>query len=350
MREVSRKVLGLDRAPAAPPSPSPSPAVEAAPTPDAQATAERIEQAGGDVPEQRASETDRDYEVRLSNALTQLQRAQNDAATHRKRGDDAEARAQTAEARANELQTLVDGARENVEAALELAGMSAEDVARLMLEGKISRRGKYAGLPPEVRKRLEDLERKESEREKAAKVAEDARAAAERAELGRKQDLGWLGEQLPTLASQFALPAAMPNAHERILQQLYAEANASPEARAEVASAPQKVLARTLERLQQSITEDVGALLSNEASAKVLCSVPAVRDMLTRVLGLQPAPEQSRHASPASDDRGTQQAGVGPRTLTQHVASEVPSHTPGPMTDRERKARLHAAGRKVLGL
>lgn len=342
MRDVARQVLGKAHPTPSAPAGAPSggaPAsqvVSDAPTAQAAATAAQIEAAGGDAPAQRQGESDKSYELRLSRALTDLARAQGEAATHRKRGDVAEARATQLEAQAKELQAIVDGARGNVERALELAGVTPDEVAQMMLEGKL-KRGKYAHLPPEVRQRLEQLERKEAEREKADREAREAQEREAQDRANREADLALVTEQLGTLGAQYVLPATMPRATERLLDALYAEM-------AETKKQPD--IAKTMERLQGHITEDVTALLSNEAAAKLLCSNPAVRDTLRKVLGV-PAREQSPQ-SPTSDDAGKQTTGDGPRSLPTHVASEVPGRRPAPISERERQERIRAAGRQVL--
>lgn len=342
MREISRQVLGLSRpAPAATPGPAgstPAPAAGEAPTQQAADTIGRIEQAGGDAPAQRTGETDRAYEQRLNNTLLALQRAEGEREQHRQRGDAAEARAAELDAQTKKLQSIIDGARGNVERALELAGVSPEEVAQMMLEGKL-RRGRYANLPPEVRTRLEDLERKEAERERVEKERTEAEAKAKAQAEARAKDLAYVNEQMTTLGAEFALPVAMPNANERILSAVYATY---------ASTGKEPDLKDVLADLTQHITADATALLSNERSAKALCSVPAVRDTLLRVLGVKPAPEQSPQASPASDDRGKQPTGGGPRSLSQTVVSEVPARTSAALSERERNERIRAAGRQVL--
>lgn len=342
MRQIGAKVLGREPAPPAPAQP----VIADPPTAQAAATAAKIEQAGGDAPAQKPGESDKSYEVRLSNALSDLQREQSEKLRHKKRGDDAEARASELDKKGKELQAIVDGARGNVERALELAGVTPDEVAQMMLEGKL-KRGKYAHLAPEIRQRLEELERKEAQREAETKAEQERKETAERDAEYHRNDLAHVEAQMATMGATFPMVAALPNVSERLLARLYAEVKAIPAHEYDQGKRPD--MAKSLEALTGELTADLTALLTNEASAKALCSIPAIRDTVAKVLGLQ-VHEQAPQTSPASDETGKPKAGDGPRSLTASVASEVPSRTPGPVSEKERLARQRKAGRQVLGL
>lgn len=328
MREVSRSVLGK-----AAPATSSTPAAAA----PAAESAARIEQAGGAVPEQRANESDKNYEVRLSKALSDLQRAQNEAVTHRTRGDKAEKRVQELELSQKDLDALIARVKSDPEYALELAGHTPDSIAQMMIEGKV-KRGRYAHLSPEDRKRMETLERKDAEREAEAKRKTDAEAAEAEHASKRAADLGFVAEKMGELGSKFSLISRMPNANERVLSALYQHLEETGK---------QPDLEERLAHHESALEADWSALLTNEASATRLCNLPGVRDTLLKVLGL-PAREQSSQATPASDDRGKQTNEDGPRSLSQHIASEVPGRVAAPADERERRLRIREAGRQVL--
>src|SRR5688500_1565008 len=108
-----------------PPQPAAKGAPPAAPpsSPAAEATKDKIEQAGGEAPDQKRGESDKDYEVRLAGALRELKQARREIEKNkldRKTFDDMKAELEKAKNKRMSKREFVDMVKQLNEGKLEL--------------------------------------------------------------------------------------------------------------------------------------------------------------------------------------------------------------------------------------
>jgi len=292
-----------------------------------EAKVEAIEAAGEVAPEQKAGETDQRYEQRLAETLRKLQKIEGEAVTHRKRGDDLER--EWGPVKSLIAATKGDPAR--IPELLDLAGYTPDQVAQFMIDGKIKRTAPKAQLPPEVQARIDALEAA------AAKLKE--REDAEAQQNARNSDMQAIEGSLAELKAELPFMSSLPGAKDRVYATLLAQYEKTGET---------PDLAGELRRAEAAVASDMKALL-NEHTIKALATDESIRATIITALGLQPAPEPSKH-SPVSERKGSTKHADGPRTLSLNVTSEVPARTTDKPTKAEREARVRTAARGVLGL
>lgn len=304
-------------------------AVAPAPAPVAVAAkVEAIEATGEAAPEQKAGESDKNYELRLANTLRRLEKAEGEAVTYRKRGDDFEKEL-------GPLRAKIEAAKgdpDKIHDLLDLAGYTPDQVAQFMIDGKIKRRAARAELPPDVIARLEKAEA-------AAKKLEE-KEAAEQEEQGRQSDLRAIGQQIEAMTADLPLASQLPGLADRVYGTVYAKFKATGEV---------PDLAVTLREVEASLVRDARPLLSTAAGVKALVgNDPKIRAIIAEALGLASAEQAS--ASPASERKGSPKVSEGPKSLSLNVTSEVPTRQAGNLSKSEREARVRTAARGVLGL
>lgn len=321
LAETADRIFGAPRDEEPATAPVASPADQ--PAPQAEQAAAALEAKGAPVPEQKPGESDHAYGMRLAQTLRRVQQLEADLLGQRKGRE-------TAEARARELEALVEAAKKDPLKALELAGVDFDKLAQDVIEGKVRKPDPVAKLPPEVQAELDAL------REASKKLAE--REETERKAAAREQDLSVVRQALEQTAADFPLLAALPGVHERVLNDLYAELE-------QTGRQPDMVQAFT--RIQSAILRDAKGLLGSTQVARLLCEDPQIRDTFAKALG--GAREQAQSVSPTSDEQGTQGSGDGPRALSSNVVSEVPSYQRRQWSDKETKARLLKATDAIFG-
>lgn len=325
LREAGKRALGLAPPPPEPQGAPPSVASGEMPTQKAEALADKIEEAGGKTPEQKPGESSKDLELRLSQTLMDLQRAQKDGLGHKQRAD-------AAEKKAAELEALIKRAKDDPAAGLELMGRSFDDLADLAIKGKLTKK-QYAELPPEVQAKIERYEA-------AEKAEREKKEAAEKAERERQEtqerwdaDLKVVEGSWDALVEAGPLLESVPDGQARLLNAIYAE----HERTGEVPS-----LTDVAKRMHEVVATELEALLTPK---NVALLKPEIRDTLLKALQAAPTQTTSTPPSEPAEHSDTD----GPSSLTAAALSEVPTRKPDkPLTREERKARKLAAGKAVL--
>jgi len=281
-------------APAAKPAASPP-----APTAKAEAVAAKIEEAGGEVPEQRPGESDAKYELKLAQTLRKLRDVEQEAARVRKAHEESSA----------ELDKFKKRYAKGKESPLDLLKeheWTFEDLVKAINEDKVKVPEKDPAIPDWLREKIERLDRLETERENERKQAEQ-RGMYE-------SDVKTVATVLEKHADKFPLAAAFKGAAKQVVDAARAEGTND--------------IGPILEALEARLAEDVTTVLASEKSVKAaLAKNPDLRKVVMAALGVSDAP-----AAPAKAAAPSMSA----------IPTEAPQGEPVVTNKRERAAVLKA--------
>jgi len=288
-----------NRAPVASASqPAPAPQTEAA-----TAVADAIEAAGGEAPEQREGESNKQYELRLAQALRKLETAQADARKARK---DHELSA----GELKKLQALVAKGKAPepvLEAIQEAFGYDLESLVKGVHEGRLKVPGRQPKVDPEIQAKLDRLEQVERERQ-----AERERTTFEATKRQHTEQVaGFLTEnatEYPVLAATGAAASLVDAAYAKGGQANVAELAAEAEAQA------------------------TAFIVSALSKPGVLQALVKQNDSLGSVIASVMGASSKK---PASASNG--EAKPGAHKALSSLPTETPT-TPAHMSARERKA------------
>lgn len=246
-----------------------------------------IEAAGGEAPEQKNDESDKQYELRLARTLRDLKDAKAEAVQEKKRATEAEKKAADLEkriARAKSPETVLE--------ALEDFGWSLESLAKGVVDKKVTIPGKKASLPPEMQARIDALEAQAKRLEEQEKNAEAQRQAAEKekqaeeqrqaAEKTKSEHVSKVKSYVTENAEDFPFLSAAEWAAAEAVERAYAKkaANVRP----------------ILEEMEAMLTTNVASMLKSDKAAKALFQAsPDLRDAVMAALGVsaeKPEPKE----------------------------------------------------------
>jgi CheY-like chemotaxis protein len=261
-------------------------------------------------------------ELRLAEALRRHKRLELEHSTAKKRGDELEAKW-------GKVGAIIEGAKsdpDKLHDLLELAGYTADQIPKLMLDKKLVKRAARAQLPPDVQDRIAALE--EAAKKLEEREAKDAESAA------KASDMAVIESAIESSKASAPLLGLMPGASDRVyglLAAQHAETGETPDL-------PAAILA-----IERAILSDVKAILTS-GGVQYLLSDESIRDTLTQAL-------QGASKTTAKSAGVAVKAGLDlPRSLTQRAAADDPTRSAGPMSARERDKRVAKAARQVLGL
>lgn len=287
-----------DDAPA-PAATKPSTAPAMAPSTKAEATAAKIEAAGGEVPEQRPGESNEKYELKLAQTLRKLRDVEQEAARVRKEHERSTAELQ-------KLQKLVDSGKTNPLDILKHLGYSFEDVVKGINDDKFKAPGKDPEVPDWLREKIERLDRLETERENERKAAEQRQVY--------ESDVKTVATVLEKHADRFPLAAAFKGAAKQVVDAARAEGTND--------------IGPILDALETRLAEDVTTVLASEKSVKAaLAKNPDLRKVVMAALGVSDTPAPAPKAASPS---------------MSAIPTEAPQGEPVPTNKRERAAVLRS--------
>lgn len=230
--------------------------------------ADKIEDAGGDAPDQKANESDKQYELRLARTLRDLRDAKAEALKARK---DAE----TSSAELKKLQKLLDGGKANPLTVLDHLGITYEDLTKGIVEERYKPAHKRFDVPPEILEKIERLEAADKERE-AERVKSQAMAK-------RAADEDVVKKYLADHADDYPLASSVAWAAKQVVDTTY-----------EHDLDPAGALA-ALQDLEKSLADNVAGMLGSDKATKALLKrEPKLAGLLKAALGLDtPAPAKA---------------------------------------------------------
>jgi hypothetical protein len=308
------------------PESAPAPAGDDAPAPDTQPEtpegAVAAPAVDGEVPPKAADETPRQYAHRVAAAQLAAQRAEERALA-------AGERATASDAKAAELQAKLDEAAKDVHKALALAGYDPVKLAEAMRDGTLTPAQEAQAkleLPPEV---LELVEQGKKAKAKAEQDAKDAEAAEV-----YKSNLKTVSDVVnaPDFQAEFPALGGALNASERLLSYITAEMEATG------AEPDFKAVAKLF---NDAIVQETTQLLGHAPTLKVLLGNADLKAAILKELGLAKASptEQSATATAPAEQHAK---GSASKTITNKVASKVPSRAPKASSSDDLAARLRA--------
>lgn len=281
--------------------------------------ADAIEAEGGEAPDQRKNESDKQYELRLARTLRDLKDAKAEALQEKRRAAEAEKKSAEAEAKVADFEKKLARAKnpETVLDALEEFGWTLESLARGVVDKKVALPKQKPAVDPELAAKIERLEKAEKDRE-----AERVRTQSE---TQRRSDETKIATYLKENPDKYPLLASFGEA---------AAADVVAEAYATKASNAEPVLAKLEENLVRTVT----TLLGNSVAAKALAkSNPGLKKALAEALELSEAAPVKAPAAP--------KVGVEKKTIaTKSVSSETAAtSTKMSMADRKKAAAAELA-------
>jgi hypothetical protein len=228
----------------------------------AEAKVDKIEELGGDAPDQKKNESDSQYDIRLAKTLRDLRDAKAEALKATKE-------AAQFQGEARKLQKILDEGKANPLKVLEHLGITYEDLTKGIVEEKYKPAHKRNDLPPEILEKIERLEAKEKERE-----AEAVRASAQ---AQRSQHVSAVQKYIDDNSEDYPLAATMKWVAEDVVARGYAtggEFDALP----------------ILQELESNLAANVGTLLGSDKATKALLKKnPALKKALEAAMGLEAA-------------------------------------------------------------
>lgn len=262
----------------------------------------RVEDLGGSVPDQKSGESDKDYELRLSKKIGELERTKKELEKAKKEGE-------LSSTELKELKKLLEDGKANPLKILKHFGMTFDEFSRGIVEDKFKEPEAELKLPPELQKKIDRLEKADRERE--AKELETAANAQ------RDADQKVVKDFLEANADDFPLAASMPWAAAHVIAEAYK-------------SKATNVLP-ALQSLEEGLAGNVmTAVKSEKAFKKMLAKDPELKKLL------------GKHFSSAGETEVKQVEIDGPTNLGE-ISSDPPARA-GKMTRAERKkADLAAA-------
>jgi hypothetical protein len=328
-KESAKAAAEPKEAPAPKPDPKPDAAVEVA--------KDKLEAAGVKPPEQKAAETDKQYELRISKLL--LEKKQRDAELLETK-QKLEPRAK----RADELEKLHERLRGNEidEADFEAAtGRTFESFVKGLAKAEVKYKPKPQ-LAPEVTAELAEIRALKAELqadkeriETAKREAAEAKAKAERETSTRQAHEAdaatcktWLDEH----ADKYPYLSSVKNAEQILRDGIYAEVR-----RSGGTYDPDEVA----EGIEKALEERLGTIASSERAIIAMLRDPKTRDLVSKQLGTVTQTRQT--SSPQRETKGDQTAAAaGPPTLTNKVTQEVPAPAERELTPEEERLAYHA--------
>jgi len=279
------------------------------------AKAEKLEDAGAKVPEQKAGESDRQYELKLSRQLLENKRLQTELL-----------KSQGEAKRAKELDDLlarVKGDTLDEDAYEKLTGRTLVETIKNIAKGKdaggVAYKAKNA-LPPEMQAAIAKIDAWEAKQREATEAQERAANEARAREVRTSESSAcktWLESQadaLPYLSS-------MEDAGEQLLDAFYNDwLDASGGKQFNPTKKPD--LEDVAKRFEAATRKRLAPVLSSER--------------VRRHLGLAESP---REAAPPAAVPAEKQDAEPPRTLSSRVTQEVPVRVDRQLTEEEESAR-----------
>lgn len=326
----------------APPSkdePKPSAAVEEA--------KDKLEAAGVEPPKQKAEETNKQYELRISKLLIEKKQRDAELLEARKERESLAAEKKQLADEVESVKKLHERLRGNDidEADFEAAtGRTFENFVKGLAKSEVKYKPKPQLAPEvvaelnEIRALKAELQAEKQRREDAAREAEEAKAKAE-AEARTKQayeaDAATCKTWLDENGDKYPLLSSLEDAHLQLRDNIYAEARRrggayDPD---EIASGIEKALEKRL-----------GTISTNERAIIALLRDPKTRDLVSKQLGLDTT-QTRQTSSPQRETKGDQKAAAnqgGPPTLTNKVTQEVPAPVSRELSEDEQRAAYHA--------
>lgn len=212
------------------------------PTAKAEKIADKIEDAGGKAPDQRDGESDKAYELRLSQALGKAERMERELNKLRSEHD-----LSTKEVK--RLQKLMEDGKTNPLLLLEAVDWDYEKLARGIVDKKVTRPEAKPKLPPEI---MEEIELSRAER-KERKEREEREAAT----VSRTKHVTDVQAFIDARADDFPLVAAAKWSAEKVVERAYAQGG-------------QVQVLEILQALEAGLETDLDMLLdSDKVSRKV---------------------------------------------------------------------------------
>lgn len=271
---------------------------------------DKIEDKGGDVPDQKKGESDKDYELRLSKTLGELERTKKEAAK-------AKADADKSAAEAKKLQKILEDGKANPLKILKHFGITFEDFAKGIAGDKYVEEKEQLQLPPEILEKIERLEKADKERE--------AEAARAKAAVQRGEDEKVVKAYLEKNADEYPMAASAPWAVNHIIDATYA---------AEIND-----IIPALKALEAGLAENAIHLVKNERSFKAMAKKdPELKKAMAKWLDLQEAAAEAREEddspkslSDLSKDKPARSSKMSKADLKAALAAEL--------KERNRKAR-----------
>lgn len=208
-----------------------------------------------------------------------------------------------------------------LDALKEIAGVSYDQLTKEILQGKYK-------PPSEEQIKLSDTDKRLAEMQRKLDAIEQEKAEAA-AKAARANDLEYAKGRVSERADALPFLSAFEWGPERAVSAFYGAKESGQQADFEA----------LVSELDKSISSDVRAVIANERALKALLSDSAVRDTLTKALGLVSEP---RKASPASRERAPK-SGDGPSTITQEAVTAPGVRESQKPTDRDRISAARAA-------
>jgi hypothetical protein len=323
-------------APAAKPDPKPPAAVEAA--------VDKLEAAGVKPPEQKAAETDKQYELRISKLL------------HEKKQRDAElletrAKLEPRAKRADELEKLHERLRGNDidEADFEAAtGRTFESFVKGLAKNEVKYKPKPQ-LAPEVTAELAEIRALKAELQADKQRILDARNAAEAAKAKEEaethqrqayeQDSGTCKKWLDEHAEKYPYLASLDDAHLQLRDGIY---RAWRDEKGQF-SGPEPDPDEVADAIEKALQKRLGTIASSERAIMAMLRDPKTRDLVAKQLGT--VTPNATDKQPPTRNQGDQKAAAnqgGPPTLTNKVTQEVPAPVERELTPDEERLAYHA--------
>lgn len=288
---------------------------------------EKLEDKDVTVPDQKAGETDKQYELRLSRLLLETKQLKSELAEEKKKS-----------AKATEYESLRERLKDGVDedAYEKLTGRSlVETVKALAAKDKPLPYKAKSTLPPEMQEALDEIRsfKKEQQEAKEAKAREEQEAKHKTL---RTQELATVKSYLSGKVDAFPNLSAMPNAEEILLDEFYGtwkkrgnDARFKPDVE-EIA-----------ERLEKAAAGHYSTVFSSEKALAAALKNPETRAAVEKLLGVT-AQVATPVATPEKKDP--------PRNLTNRATQESVAVKDRPLTEEEERAAMHERFRQFQKL
>lgn len=295
-------------------------------SPVVEAAKEKAEDAGIKAPEQKESESDKQYALRISQLIRENKQAKAEALEHKAAREKAEAAA----AKWGKTRERLSGKEIDEEAFLEATGRTFEQFVRAIAKGPDAEDGaKFrpkANLPPELAELKAQMDselaelrahKEELAAAKKAKEESEAKAAKEVAEQEiRDKDAaglkGWIEERV----EKYPYLSSLKNGEQHLRDEIYA--------RWPNFEGPHPDIGDVAEMLENTLTDRLGTIFSSERAIMAALRDPKTRDMVSRALGTAGAQKIATDTQPQTRNHGQPKAATaeGPPTLSNKVPQE----------------------------
>lgn len=335
---------------------APKPADDDVPPAAASATEERIEEvtdkladAGVKAPAQKAEETDKKYELRISRLLLDAKEKDQKLREAETKRAAAEERAAKADAKEKLLERL-RGDQLDEDALYQVTGKTWREFVTGVGEGR-TKFTPRVNMPPEMKRVQDELTQtlaRAKEREDALDRAErekSERAESEARETRRKQveetETATVRSFLDVHADTYPILSSYKNAPAKFLQTWYAtwsdKTIDAKTGKPTFAQSAQPSMEEVAAIMEASLGGELDGIISSERALRTALKNPATRDLVQKLL----ADTQSQQPqSPQRENKGNQTASPdGPRTLSKKVTQEVPVLSDRPPSKDERAAQ-----------